>query len=129
MRCPFSAPAFMKNAHTELRFWEVGSEPQNLYRNADGDWLLFIHEGEGDFFCDYGHLEIREGDYVLVPRNCMFRIETSETMKVYMIEATNDSFQLPDKGMVGRHAIFDPAMLDSPALDAAFENQKNENEK
>ena len=28
-----------------------------LARNADGDELLFVHEGAGDLFCDYGHLE------------------------------------------------------------------------
>src|SRR3546814_12196226 len=41
-----------------------------------------------------------------------------------MIEATNDSYHLPDKGLVGRHAIFDPAMLDSPVMDQAFRAQQ-----
>lgn len=127
-RCPFSAPLFMKNNHTELRFWDVKSKSQNLYRNADGDLLLFVHDGDSDLFCDYGHLSITEGDYVMIPRNCMFRIETTDEMKILMIEATNDCFQLPEKGLVGRHAIFDPAVLDSPKLDDAFEEQKNENE-
>ena len=31
-----------------------------------------------------------------------------------MIEATGGSYMLPDKGMLGPHAIFDPAMLDCP---------------
>jgi homogentisate 1,2-dioxygenase len=30
---------------------------------------------------------------------------------------------LPDKGLVGEHAIFDPAMLDIPAIDKAFKAQ------
>ena len=38
-----------------------------LVRNADGDELLFIHEGGGEFFCDYGHLTLKEGDYVVIP--------------------------------------------------------------
>ena len=36
-----------------------------------------------------------------------------------MIEATEDSYQLPDKGLVGNHAIFDPAALDVPAINEA----------
>jgi homogentisate 1,2-dioxygenase len=43
-----------------------------------------------------------------------------------MIEATNDSYQLPEKGLVGNHAIFDPAMLDTPKIDAAFKAQYSE---
>ena len=126
--CPHRAPTVMKNDAVEIKFWSVKNESANLYRNADGDWLMFIHEGSGDLFCDYGHLEISEGDYVLIPRNCSFRIETCSNMKALMIEATNDSFQLPEKGIVGRHAIFDPAMLETPQLNDRYEAQKNENE-
>jgi homogentisate 1,2-dioxygenase len=35
---------------------------------------------------------------------------------------------LPDKGMVGQHAIFDPAMLDVPQIDEAFLAQQGEHE-
>jgi len=35
---------------------------------------------------------------------------------------------LPDKGMVGRHAVFDPAMLDVPEIDEAFLGQQGETE-
>ena len=45
-----------------------------------------------------------------------------------MIEATNDAFRLPDKGILGNHAIFDPAMLDVPAIDEAFIDQQDEKE-
>ena len=126
--CPLRVPSIMRNTSTEIKFWSVKNEGQNLYRNADGDWLMFVHDGEGELFCDYGHLCITEGDYVLIPRNCSFRIETESAMKIMLIEATNDSFQLPEKGLVGRHAIFDPAMLDTPKLNEKFEAQKNENE-
>ena len=43
-----------------------------------------------------------------------------------MIEATNDHFTLPEKGLVGPHAIFDPAMLDTPRIDDAFKAQQDE---
>lgn len=125
---PFDAPLFMQNPHVEMRFWSFQGQEQNLYRNADGDWLLFVHEGEAKLFCDYGHMEIREGDYVLIPRNCSFRLESSELCKLLMIEAVNDCYKLPDKGLLGKHAIFDPAMLDTPKINEHFEEQKHENE-
>jgi len=47
-------------------------------------------------------------------------------MDLLMIEATSSSYQLPEKGLVGNHAIFDPAMLDTPAIDAAFLAQQSD---
>jgi len=44
-----------------------------------------------------------------------------------LIEATGGSYQLPDKGLLGPHAIFDPAMLDVPKIDDRFLAQQDEN--
>ena len=49
----------------------------HLVRNGDGDELLFVHAGAGDLFCDFGHLSYRDGDYIVLPRGTMWRIETS----------------------------------------------------
>jgi homogentisate 1,2-dioxygenase len=99
-----------------------------LVRNADGDDLLFIHEGSAELYCDYGHLTLRDGDYVVIPRSTMWRLVPNEPLFVLMIEATNDSYQLPEKGLVGNHAIFDAAMLDTPKIDEAFKAQYSESE-
>src|SRR3546814_9431969 len=60
----------------------------------------------------------------MLPRGTMWRTEFDGDADLLMIEATNDSYHLPDKGLVGRHAIFDPAMLDSPVMDQAFRAQQ-----
>jgi homogentisate 1,2-dioxygenase len=100
---------------------------KKLARNADGDDLLFIHEGNGELFCDYGHLRVVKGDYVVIPRSTLWRLEPESPMQIVMIEATNDSFQLPERGIVGPHAVFDPAMLDTPKIDEIFLAQQDEN--
>ena len=100
---------------------------QKLARNADGDDLLFVHKGEGDFYCDYGHFEVTEGDYVVIPRSTMWRLAPRVPMQLLMIEATDDSYQLPEKGLVGNHAIFDPAMLRYPEINDQFLAQQDEN--
>ncbi len=97
-----------------------------LARNADGDQILFVHQGGGALFCDYGHLTLRAGDYVVIPRGTMWRIEPGEPSAFLTIEARNAHFRLPDKGLLGRHAIFDPALLDAPAMDDAFRAQQAE---
>ncbi|MGB1556457.1 MAG: homogentisate 1,2-dioxygenase [Oceanococcaceae bacterium] len=123
---PWDAPVILRNAHCEMRYWHLSIDMQALARNADGDLLLFVHAGGGDLYCDFGHLRLVEGDYVLLPRGTMWRLETHETLSLLMIEATNDHFGLPDKGMAGPHAIFDPAVLDLPQLDQAFVAQQTE---
>ena len=123
---PWSAPALLSNAAVQYRLWRLETPMPALARNADGDDLLFVHAGGGALFCDYGHLELEQGDYVVIPRGTMWRLEPSSPMTLLMIEATNDSYQLPDKGLVGPQAIFDPAMLDVPAIDEAFLAQQTD---
>jgi homogentisate 1,2-dioxygenase len=100
----------------------------NLVRNADGDLLLFIHEGAGDLFCDFGHMSYRDGDYILLPRGTMWRLEPQAYSTMLMIEATNGAYRLPERGLLGPHAIFDPAALETPKLDAAFQAQADESD-
>jgi homogentisate 1,2-dioxygenase len=121
---PWDATRILHNAHCKMRIWRCPGSMSELVRNSDGDELLFIHNGEGSFFCDYGHLAIEAGDYVVVPRGTMWRLEAFKPMDVLLIEATNSSYQLPEKGLVGPHAIFDPAMLDVPKIDDRFKRQQ-----
>lgn len=132
---PWDAPVILHNRSVEIRFWRLAEAMPSLARNGDGDQILFVHLGAGEFFCDFGHLTIAKGDYVVVPRGTMWRIEPAvgpspsdgrpaEPMTIFMIEATNSSYTLPDRGLLGPHAIFDPAVLDTPAIDEMFRAQQ-----
>jgi homogentisate 1,2-dioxygenase len=123
---PWAAPIMLRNAATSLRFWRLSADMPALARNADGDLLLFIHAGRGALFCDYGRLDIEAGDYIVVPRGTMWRLTAAEPLALLTIEATNASFTLPDRGLLGPHAIFDPAMLDTPRIDEAFLAQQSD---
>ena len=125
---PWDAGLVLHNAHLRMRLWRAPRRMDHLARNGDGDELLFIHTGRGALFCDYGHLEVRAGDYVVLPRSTMWRIECAEPVTALLIEATNSTYRLPEKGMLGPHAIFDPAVLDVPRLDDAFRAQQDEAE-
>lgn len=121
---PWEADAVLSNAHLRFRQWRTEGRMDRLVRNGDGDELIFIHEGAGSLFCDFGHLRFRDGDYIVLPRGTMWRIECDAPVTAILIEATNDGYRLPDKGVLGAHAIFDPAMLDVPAIDDAFKAQQ-----
>lgn len=124
---PWNAPPVLANAQVKIRFWRLDRAMPALARNADGDDLLFVHSGSGELYCDYGHLSYRSGDYLLLPRGTMWRLEPAAPCAFLLIEASAGAYSLPDKGIVGAHAIFDPAMLDVPALDEAFRAQQGEN--
>ena len=127
---PWAASEILGNASVRIRFWRsAAGRMDHLARNADGDELLFIHRGSGDLYCDFGHLEFEAGDYIVLPRGTLWRVECREPLAALMVEATNSSYTLPDKGLVGTHAIFDPAMLDVPRVDAAFAAQQSDSER
>jgi len=125
---PWDATPLLANGSVRMRLWRAEGAMDHLVRNADGDDVLFVHEGSGEFYCDYGRLVFRDGDYIVVPRGTMWRVVCAEPSQLLMIEATNDSYRLPEKGILGRHAIFDPAVLDVPAIDEAFTAQQDERE-
>jgi homogentisate 1,2-dioxygenase len=126
---PWAASGILGNAALQVRFWRSGAgRMDHLVRNADGDDLLFMHQGAGELYCDFGHLSFAAGDYILLPRGTMWRLDAREALAVLAIEATNSSYSLPDKGLLGPHAIFDPAMLDVPRMDDAFRAQQSDSE-
>jgi homogentisate 1,2-dioxygenase len=123
--CPLQAGLVAWNDSMRLRVWKPVRHMQHLARNADGDDLLFVHSGAGELFCDYGHLSLRDGDYVVLPRGTMWRYEPAGQSFVLLLEATGDCYRLPDRGLLGEHALFDPAVLDVPEIDDAFLAQQD----
>ncbi len=123
---PWSAKPLLGNAHVKMRVWHVGVAMPELARNSDGDELLFVHAGSGDLFCDFGHMSFRDGDYIVLPRGTMWRIEPTSECSILLIEAVNNAYRLPDRGMLGEHAQFDPAVLDTPKINDRFLKQQGD---
>lgn len=123
--CPLQARRFLYNEGMELRYWKTEAKMHALARNADGDILLFVHQGDGALYCDYGHLPYRDGDYILLPRGTAWRVEPSSICEFMMIEATGDAFGLPDPtGAAGAH--LDPMLFTVPRIDDAFRAQQDD---
>jgi homogentisate 1,2-dioxygenase len=90
-------------------------------RNADGDELFFVHRGRGRLRTEYGPLDYRPGDYLVVPRGTTYRVEPATPTELLVVEATGSGYALPDRGMLGRHALFDPAVIEVPEAEAVDE--------
>jgi homogentisate 1,2-dioxygenase len=43
------------------------------YKNAEADELVYIHDGEGTLHSQFGSLEVRKGDYIVIPRTTIYK--------------------------------------------------------
>lgn len=126
--CPFEAPVILHNASIQVRMLKITGRMQHLVSNADGDDLLFMHRGDAQLYCDYGHIELKQGDYLTLPRCTRWRLETDHDCEILMIECSNHHYQLPDKGLLGPNAIVDPAVLGVPEINEQFLAQQSNDE-
>jgi len=95
----------------------LNQETKTAFRNSDGDTLYFCHKGEGVVLTDYGLLNYTRGQYIVI-RKCMTHtIVPSKDSNFFVIEAREGYFTEPDRGMVGRHAVYDIANIGKPDLD------------
>jgi len=46
-----------------------------FFKNADGDELIYVHDGEGVMFSQFGKLHVSKGDYIVIPRTTIYRFE------------------------------------------------------
>lgn len=87
-----------------------------LFRNADADELLFVHAGAGRLETDFGSLAYESCDYLVIPRGTAYRLAPTSETRVLVVETTGE-LALPDRGMLGQHALFDPAVIEVPSPD------------
>ena len=106
---------FLENEDVQLGIAKLKTEHPLFFRNADSDEVRFIHEGSGRLETDYGDLEYRKGHYLIIPRGTTYRFVPSRPNTQFVIEAMSE-VHLPDRGMLGRHAQFDPMIIETPVL-------------
>ena len=106
--------AFLGNQDLKLYVSRRAAPMPFYYRNADGDQLIFVHRGEGTIETDFGPLEFEKGDYIVVPRAVTHRILPDTTDNFFLIVQSRGEFDQPDKGLLGQHALYDPAAITTP---------------
>jgi homogentisate 1,2-dioxygenase len=104
------------NDDVALGVWARTSELPFFYRDADGDLTLFVHQGTGTIETDFGPLTYGAGDYVVLPRGTTFRPVPSEATFLLTI-ATVAEIEPPDRGLLGRHALWDESAVRIPDVD------------
>jgi len=93
------------------------------FRNADGDELFFIHEGKGTLETDFGPMAFEEGDYIILPRGTTYRFKPETTQNFFVIFQAASQIQEPERGLLGQHALYDPAVIQTPTPEPMTENR------
>ena len=104
----------LANADVAVHAWTIGEAPRFASVNADGDRVLFVHAGAGRLETLFGHLAYEPGDYLVIPRGTLHRLAPTSVTRVLVIETAGE-VKVPDRGMLGQHALFDPSVLRVPA--------------
>ena len=64
-----------------------------FYKNADADEMLFVHKGSGMLHTMYGSLRFQYGDYIVIPRGTVYKIEfNTPDNKLLFIESFDPIF-------------------------------------
>ncbi|MGO1053942.1 homogentisate 1,2-dioxygenase [Crossiella sp. CA198] len=83
-----------------------------LYRNAFGDELLYVQTGAAVIETIYGPLAVADGDYVVIPTSCTYRVVPTgtEQLRLLVLEATGHigppKRYLSSKGQFLEHAPY-----------------------
>jgi homogentisate 1,2-dioxygenase len=104
----------LANAQVAIGVQQFVVAQPDFLRDVDGDLCWFVHAGTGVLATEYGPLRYLPGDFLVVPRGTTFRFEPEAPTHLVAIEAIDGRFGLPDRGLLGRHSPFDPAILEVP---------------
>lgn len=59
------------------------------YKNGEADEVIFVHDGSGTLYSQFGKLEIKKGDYVVIPRTTIYKIDWNDGhVKLQITEST-----------------------------------------
>ncbi|WP_396183950.1 homogentisate 1,2-dioxygenase [Flavobacterium sp.] len=59
-----------------------------FYKNTDSDEMIFVHKGSGKLRTIYGNLDFKYGDYLIVPRGIIYKIDfDTEDNRLFIVES------------------------------------------
>ncbi|SMO38694.1 homogentisate 1,2-dioxygenase [Melghirimyces algeriensis] len=109
------------------------TEPMEyFFRNSDGDEVLFVHEGTGEFQSVFGSMSYRPGDYIVIPVGTTYRLKMDEGPQKFLVIESSGEITPPKRyrnefGQLMEHSpycerdIRVPETLDTFLEDGAFE--------
>ncbi len=96
------------------------------YRNGTADEVLYIQSGEGKLISNFGTLQIKPGDYMVIPRGVIWQMSPSETVRILVIESAGP-VETPNRyrnrfGQLLEHSPFCERDIQVPVLQDPITN-------
>jgi len=59
-----------------------------FYKNTDSDEMIFIHQGSGKLRTIYGNIDFKYGDYLIIPRGIIYKIDfNTQENRLFIVES------------------------------------------
>jgi homogentisate 1,2-dioxygenase len=84
----------LKNKDVSMALCNPSSRSMDyFYKNAEADEVIFIHDGSGWLLSQFGKLRITSGDYVVIPRTTIYKLQWDEgPLRTLVIESAGAAF-------------------------------------
>jgi homogentisate 1,2-dioxygenase len=79
----------MANEDVSIGMCRPASGMDYFYKNADGDDLLFVHQGSGRLETMFGTVPFKDGDYLVIPRGTIYRVVGESALRMLVIESAS----------------------------------------
>lgn len=68
---------------------KVTADTDEFYRNAYADEVVFVHEGEGTLYSEYGTIQVQKWDYLVIPRGTTYQLKFNDysNVRLFAIES------------------------------------------
>ncbi len=68
---------------------KVTEDSEQFYRNSYADEVVFVHEGTGTLTSEYGDIEIRKWDYLVIPRGTTYQLkfDNYDNVRLFVVES------------------------------------------
>jgi homogentisate 1,2-dioxygenase len=86
--------------NSDVVLYVVHSESLTMpyyYKNGESDEVIFVHYGSGVLESQFGILEYRAGDYLVIPRTTIYRLKPNPGLSRFMITESSSPVETVDR--------------------------------
>lgn len=110
-----------------IHTFAASADMDRSFCNIDGDLLLAPHAGRLHLQTELGHLHVRPGEIVILPRGIRWRATLPDgAVQGFAAELYHKHFELPERGLVGANGLADERHFFAPH--AAYVDDPTEHE-
>ena len=98
--------ALLTNGDVTLSLVRPNRPMEYWYRFANGDEVIFVHEGTGTLETQFGEIQYRPGDYLVVPTGVIWRLVPDDGVEQRMLVVEANGHITPPRRYVNDYGQF-----------------------